>query len=219
MRIRHLILAAAALSLAMVAAPSAYAFDLRVEGDRCHLAATPTDATDVESLRARHETKVMDSLRRILPASTHADLEILRAYEGDSVEDPAIVDVSRRVDEVAVPLGFREREVASLINSVTSFRVIWLEDSPADWDRSGAQRLLAHSRDILDYERTLTRDAPGVAWWSDKALPIYWDTRELTIAALELDVAIYQGCVDGVDSSLRFHTPTAPSGSFRGSSS
>lgn len=58
----------------------------------------------------------MDFLRDELPESTWADLELLRAWEGEGVEDPEIEPVSARVDAVAVPLGFRDLEEAMTPN-------------------------------------------------------------------------------------------------------
>lgn len=168
----------------------------------------------------------MDFLRDELPESTWADLELLRAWEGEGVEDPEIEPVSARVDAVAVPLGFRDREVASLINSVTSFNLSQLRQPVPNtdtWERSDAATHLDYAREILEFEEAMTPNRPGMQWWSDTARPVAWETRELTLESWRFEIAFLQACVAGTDGTFRYgvgqpEPPTPPAGSLQGSS-
>lgn len=84
---------------------------------------------------------------------------------------------------------------------MTSFRLRVLDEAPDTWDRSHSGSYLPTAREMLAYERNLSRNDPGVQWWSAQALPIYWDTRELTIAFWELEVAIHEACAGGTGGS------------------
>lgn len=100
---------------------------------------------------------------------------------------------------------------------MTSFRLRVLDEAPDTWDRSHSESYLPTAREMLAYERNLSRNDPGVQWWSAQALPIYWDTRELTIAFWELEVAIHEACAGGTGGSPRFVAPPPPAPAPRGS--